>query len=258
MNRDLDPKFLSTGSFEEPPWIVAGIIMDRRDPSDPGRVLRTEVDPADVRQWHALTRHLVQGHGGEPNRLISHELTLDQIRFAHADTHLALTFIDADPPDRHAHSGPLDAGEPTPRLASYFPFWRSLSADGDLLTFPAPVHTGLPHTGLYHVSFAELAGWAAGQLPRRLTSPAAEDDAQWAHFAEKLGVTEATRAEWIKANADRASGRPGRRHDGLPPDRADFPDKVRPVAPARGLAAGSPLHSRRTRQAAPRKGGRTP
>ena len=204
MNRDLDPALPSAGPPEKPPWIVAGIYMDRRDPAHPGRVLRTEVDPADVRQWHELAQHLVRGHGGEPNGLTSNGLTLNQVRFAHADTHLALAFINAGPPDGHAHPGPLDAGEPTPRLASYFPFWRSPSATADD-GFPAPAQTGLPHTGLYHVGFAELADWAAGRLPRRLTSPAAKDDAQWAYWAGKLGVTEATRAEWIKAHADRAS-----------------------------------------------------
>jgi hypothetical protein len=180
--------------------------MDRRDPADPGRVIRTEVDPDDVRQWHDLAQHLVRGHGGEPNGLTSNELTLNQLRFVHADTHLALSFINASPPDGHAHPGPLDAGEPTGRLASYFPFWGSPSRDADAAV-PAPTQTGLPHTGLYHVSRAELAEWATGRLPRRLTSPAAEDNTQWAYWAEQLGVTQATRAEWIKANADRASAR---------------------------------------------------
>jgi len=239
VNRDLDPELPPAGSPEEPPWIVAGIYMNRRDPADPGRVLRTEVDPADVRQWPELAQHLVQGHGGEPNGLASNELTLNQIRFAHADTHLALAFINASPPDGHAHPGPLDAGEPTGRLASYFPFWGSPSRDADA-QFPAPAQTGLPHTGLYHVSRAELADWAAGRLPRRHTSPAAEDDAQWAYWAGKLGVTEATRAEWIQANADRATTR----------WRASISF---PAAPARqGTAAAHP--GRRPSRQVPRQG----
>jgi len=63
VNRDLDPELPSAGPAAEPPWIVAGIYMNRRDPADPGRVIRTAVDPADGRQWHDLARHLVQGHG---------------------------------------------------------------------------------------------------------------------------------------------------------------------------------------------------
>ncbi|HLK73970.1 MAG TPA: hypothetical protein VKU77_10035 [Streptosporangiaceae bacterium] len=253
MNRDLDRELPSAGSSEEPPWIVAGICMNRRDPADAGRVLRTEVDPDDVRQWHELARHLVQGHGGEPNGLISNKLTLDQLRFAHADTHLALSFISTGPPDGHAHPGPLDAGEPTGRLASYFPFWSSPSSAAedarDSVWFPAPTQTGLPHTGIYHVSFAELEEWAAGRLPRRLTSPTAEDDAMWAYWAEKLSVTEATRAEWIKAHADRASAAwlARNRASAAGLARTSFPDQMqagRPVPPASRARQNPPYHTR--------------
>src|SRR5579872_2964723 len=227
--------------------------MNRRDPADAGRVLRTEVDPDDVRQWHELARHLVQGHGGEPNGLISNKLTLDQLRFAHADTHLALSFISTGPPDGHAHPGPLDAGEPTGRLASYFPFWSSPSSAAedarDSVWFPAPTQTGLPHTGIYHVSFAELEEWAAGRLPRRLTSPTAEDDAMWAYWAEKLSVTEATRAEWIKAHADRAYAAwlARNRASAAGLARTSFPDQMqagRPVPPASRARQNPPYHTR--------------
>lgn len=206
------PEPPAAGSSARPPWIVAGIHLNARYPGDGGRVVRTEVDLGDVRHWDELARHLVQAHGGEADALTSYRLTLDQVRFAHADTHLALAFIGAGPPDGHTHPRPMDAGEPTPRLASYFPLWSSPAAnrndlDPDGIRFPAPSQTGLPHTGIYHVSSAELADWAAGRLPRRLTSPSSEDDAQWAYWAEKLGVTEATRAEWITTNAGRASAR---------------------------------------------------
>ena len=194
-----------------------------------------------------MARHLIQGHGGEPGGLTSHGLTLDQVRFAHADTHLALAFISTGPPDGHAHPGPLDAGEPTSRLASYFPLWSSPSSAAedarDSIGFRAPAQTGLPHTGIYHVSFAELEDWAAGRLPRRLTSPTAEDDAQWAYWAGKLGVTEATRAEWIQANAGRASAR-WRASIGFP------------AAPARQAAESAQPGPRPSRQARPMTRGR--
>ena len=115
-----DPEPSAAGPSARPPSGVAGACMTR-DPAVGGQAARTEADLGDVRQWHELARHLVQGHGGEPNGLISNGLTLDQLRFAHADTHQALALIGAGPPDGHAHPGPAHSGDPVARLASYLP-----------------------------------------------------------------------------------------------------------------------------------------
>jgi hypothetical protein len=170
----------------------------------------TDLDPADVREWHELAGHLVQAHGGEPNGLIGNGLTLNQVRFAHADTHLALDLIGAGPPDGHAHQWPMGDVDPASRLSSYAPFWPAPGHGEDdySFRFPSPSQTGLPHTGTHQRSLAQLADcWAAGQLPPHLTCPDDAEEAQWAYRAGKLGVTEATRSDWIRACADRASAR---------------------------------------------------
>jgi hypothetical protein len=257
LNRARDPEPPAAGSSARPPWIVAGVHMTRY-PGDGGRVARTEVDPSDVQQWHELAQHLVQAHGGEPNGLTSHGLTLDQLRFAHADTHLALAFIGTGPPDGHAHPRPMDAGEPSPRLASYFPLWSSPTAnrndlDPDGIRFPAPSQTGLPHTALYHVGEAEMADWAAGRFPRRLTCPTGEDERDWAYRVGQLGVTEATRAEWIKAHADRASAAwlAMNRASAAGLARTSFPGRTqagRPVPPANRARQNPPYRTRGRRR----------
>jgi hypothetical protein len=85
----------------------------------------------DVRQWDEMARHLVQAHGGNPDALISYAPTLEQIRFAHADTHLALADDDIPPPDGHAHAGPAEPGHPYARDLSCRPFPPAPSAPVD-------------------------------------------------------------------------------------------------------------------------------
>ena len=193
-------------SAGRPSWVVAGGCL-ARGPRPGRRACQTEAGPGDVLEWHELARHLVQAHGGNPGSLISNRITLDQLRFAHADTHLALALISARPPDGHAHSGRLDPGDPMPRLLSYFPFWSAPHAARNGRTgtrFPVPAQTGLPHTAAHPRDEAEEADWAAGRVPRRLSCPVGRD-ADWAHLAGTLGVTEATRGDWITAHAGRAS-----------------------------------------------------
>ena len=173
--------------------------------SDSRHVAQAGADPGDARHWHEVVRHLVRGHGAEPNGLVSAGLTLDQLRFAHADTHLALAIIATEPPDGHAHPSPLDAGHRLPLPMSYVPFRSSPSCKPEDDPIPAPSQTGLPHTGFFPPTEVDPAVWASSQLPHWLTSPAA--DFGWEDRAEWLGITQATRAEWIKANADRASAR---------------------------------------------------
>ena len=80
-------------------------------------------DPDEARQWREMAEHLVEAHGAHSGGLIGYAPTLEQLRFAHADTHVALTSIDALPPDRHTHPLPVDAGwsppaRPAPRYCS--------------------------------------------------------------------------------------------------------------------------------------------
>jgi hypothetical protein len=69
-------------------------------------------------QWRDAASHLVEAHGAHSGSLIAHAPTLEQLRFAHADTHVALASADALPPDRHTHPLPLDAGRPDARIAT--------------------------------------------------------------------------------------------------------------------------------------------
>ena len=90
----------------------------RHRPGDPcspassyyGRQGGSMSDQSDAEQWHEMARHLVQAHGAEPGGLMVYAPTLEQLRFAHADTHVALASINELPPDRHTHPLPMDAG----------------------------------------------------------------------------------------------------------------------------------------------------
>jgi hypothetical protein len=120
-------------------------------------------DRSDAEQWHEMASHLVQAHGAEPGGLIVYAPTLEQLRFAHADTHVALASIKALPPDRHSHPLPMDAGWYDPRESSYRPFPPSASARDEPFCFPRPHQTGLPHTYVFPRHEADLADWAAGR-----------------------------------------------------------------------------------------------
>ncbi|MGH3405538.1 MAG: hypothetical protein ACRDRJ_24060 [Streptosporangiaceae bacterium] len=65
-----------------------------------------------ARQWQEMAGHLVQAHGGDPSALMSYALMLEQLHFAHAGTHVMLASIGAQPPDRHTHPLPMNAGWP--------------------------------------------------------------------------------------------------------------------------------------------------
>jgi hypothetical protein len=76
----------------------------------------------DARQWQETAQHLVQAHGALPGALTSYAPTLEQLCFAHADTHEALAGDGAAAPDGHSHTGPLDPGYPYARDSSFRPF----------------------------------------------------------------------------------------------------------------------------------------
>src|SRR5271165_5276992 len=116
-------------------------------------------DLNDAQDWRDVAQHLVEAHGADSGGLTGYAPTLEQLRFAHADTHIALASIGALPPDRHTHPVPVDAGWCDPRPESYRPFPPSPAARRDPLLrlhgfFPLPSDTGLPHTGCYPASEA--------------------------------------------------------------------------------------------------------
>lgn len=130
----------------------------------------------DARDWRDTVSHLVQAHGADPAALIGYTPTLEQVTFAHFDTHVALEIADMRPPDGHAHPEPLPPGWSEARPESYRPFPPSPAAGEDPFftsphTFPTPRHTGLPHTGEHPGKFdhdgvaydlaaaADLADW---------------------------------------------------------------------------------------------------
>ncbi|HEV3295839.1 MAG TPA: hypothetical protein VG123_43245, partial [Streptosporangiaceae bacterium] len=76
----------------------------------------------DAGQWHETAQHLVQAHGALPGALTSYSPTLEQLRFAHADTHEALAGTGAAAPDGHTHTGSLDPGYPCARDSSFRPY----------------------------------------------------------------------------------------------------------------------------------------
>lgn len=118
-----------------------------------------------ARQWDEVAQHLVQAHGAAPDGLIGYTPTLEQLNFAHLDTHAALDLINARPPDGHTHAAPLDPGWCDPRPSSFRPFPPSASAgrvrtSKDPFTFPESCQTGLPHTGERPLTEADLRDWA--------------------------------------------------------------------------------------------------
>ena len=103
------------------------------------------------------------------------------------------------------------------------------------IIFPVPAQTGLPHTALY---------------------PRAEDEeADWVYRAAKLGVTGATRTDWIKAHADYACAAwRARNHvSAVGLARSSFPGLIRagrsvqPASPAAGRARQNPSYQARGR-----------
>jgi hypothetical protein len=79
----------------------------------------------DATHWHEIARHLVQAHRADADALTSYAPTLEQLHFAHADTHEALAScagVKGAEPDSHIHSEPLDPGYPYVRECSFRPF----------------------------------------------------------------------------------------------------------------------------------------
>jgi hypothetical protein len=186
-------------------------------------------EPGDARQWHEMAQHLAQAHGADSDGLTGYAPTLEQLRFAHADTHLALASIGAQPPDHHAHPLPLDAGWAEARESSYRPFLPSASARDDpfLFAFPAPYQTGLPHTDLVPLTEADLTNWTAVQP-----------------FSDDVVVS----ADGIKRRADLAQARWLTRVSFPDPDPARSP-----IRPSRHPAASPRAAAARQAQAGRRR-----
>ena len=100
----------------------------------------------DARQWQETAQHLVQAHGAEPGALTSYAPTLEQLHFAHADTHEALAGDGTAAQDGHTHTQPLDPGYPYARDSSFRPFppgpTASCRSSGPYFSW----ETGLPQT----------------------------------------------------------------------------------------------------------------
>ena len=76
----------------------------------------------DARHWQETAQHLVQAHGALPGALTSYAPTLEQLHFAHADTHEALASNGTAAPNGHTHTGPSGPGYPYARDSSFRPF----------------------------------------------------------------------------------------------------------------------------------------
>jgi len=162
--------------------------------------------PDDARKWRDIAEHLVHGHGANSRSLVGHAPTLDQLHFVHADTHAALASVGGWPPDHHTHPAPITAGWVDQRSASYRPFPPSISAQDEPFFkqdgfFPLPFDTGLPHTGCYPTSEADLTDWAAAVSSSRsgtraitaqrhvlITEHAAAAAARWRTTADSAGL----------------------------------------------------------------------
>jgi len=177
---------------------------------------------SDAEQWQEMARHLVRAHGADPDGLTGYAPTLEQLRFAHADTHVALAGRNAPPPDGHNHTWPVDAGWHDPRGSSYRPFPPSPAARQDPFGWPLPYQDGLPHTYIFPDSEASLADWAAG----RFTRPDAE-------------AAVPAQPEVIRAAAARASA--------AALTRTSFPGPVQTCSATPSASAGTV----RTRQCVP-------
>jgi hypothetical protein len=128
-------------------------------------------------EWNQAVEHLVQAHGGARNLIISRTPTLEQVHFAHLDTHVALETASLDPPDGHATRNrcPPDGPKYAPEPAGPSPVTQGRGIR-HLQLFPSSAHsalTGLPHTGERPgliggggpahdaIVQAELADWAS-------------------------------------------------------------------------------------------------
>jgi hypothetical protein len=146
-----------------------------------------------ARQWQEMAAHLVQAHGGDASALISYGPTLEQLHFAHADTHVTLASIGAAPPDNHTHGLPVNAGRPDARPSSCRPFQPSPQAQDDPFGFGFSYTTGLPQTGWYPTTDADLARWAAGQPFATLSG---DETAMARQYAARAAARRASRVSF--------------------------------------------------------------
>ena len=150
------------------------------------------MNPAE--QWHREVSHLVQAHGADPGRLLCYVFRLGEIRWAHFDTHAALTVVGLRPPDGHGHPARADLWPPMTIPSPYtgpaltLPGdrdvggvadlrYRPFTSSGQVLAgpfessrdwaggnFPLPEDTGLPQTELTPGTDVDLTDWASGAM----------------------------------------------------------------------------------------------
>lgn len=107
-------------------------------------------------EWDEAARHLVRAHGADPNCLLSLGVPVNQLRWAHFDTHAALEIAGLQPPDGHVHRELPDpdldpqGDRSDPRFK---PFRSAPSSPGAAPTPTASYYaqyadTGLPQTGM--------------------------------------------------------------------------------------------------------------
>ena len=146
------------------------------------------------------------------------------------------TSIGALPPDRHTHPVPVDAGWCDRWPESYRPFPPSASARNDPLLrlrgfFPLPSGTGLPHTGCYPVSQADLADWSGLSSSGSETAGSAAYRRDWIAGHAAAAVT-----RW-RARADFPGPVQTQRRSSAMPD----PDDHRTTRPEAGSPESHPV-----------------
>jgi hypothetical protein len=193
----------------------------------------------------AVIGHLVQAHGADQRHLIANSTGTEYLQWVHFDTHAALEIAGLRPPDRHAHSAPVELGLP--------------------LRVPAPSLTSLPQTlaapGL-EIWRCQVTGWASAALLRNLAyevrrasmacGPAVpqedrprkqgrldEDDLEQAatEIRERIrAVADAAAARWLARTSFPARHR---HHDRPAAAALTQPGESRPPAPAGSRALAS-------------------
>ena len=83
-------------------------------------------------QWHQEVSHLVQAHGADPSQLLGYVFRLGEIRWAHFDTHAALTVVGLRLPDGHVHPARVDLWPPMTIPRPYTALASTLPGDQDL------------------------------------------------------------------------------------------------------------------------------
>lgn len=228
----------------------------------------------DARTWRDTVSHLVQAHGAEAAALTGYTPTLEQITFAHFDTHAALAIAGLRPPDGHDHPEQLPPGWSEARPESYRPFPPSPTAGEDSFftwpqTFPAPRHTGLPHTGECPGKFdhdgvaydqaaaADLADWPSAVRRKGIEREESlnSDREEWLQKLKHQSPAQLEKAlqDYIRQYAAAARAR-WLANPGQP---VDFPNPVTASPGKGGVKSRDPV-GRRLRITTPEPGGPTP